>query len=373
MKVVRPMQRSTRVISASAPVVQQTALAQHHGAFCHRLCQKYVPTARRAAGFPMLLWRQPTHNASTPEQHYLNVYPLHITLHMPVLTQSVLSSAMRSERGLLSTASLRSRRPPVALMVLSEMWESAGDGQVRRTLLERLAVSRHPAQSAAGTARHARGVAVSALARQMYVSTRSIPGRPVAGQWRQWQTAMRFFSAMHTSSTRVFLAALVKPGSPSQQRMGQRATASVQWPLTPDQTVFMTRRMPSTGGLPLRHLARYAERPDDLAATLVDITPKTVLRFTVPREDAAALPKALRPMEFAYLTPVAASVTRPHTDTQVIQPHGEAGSVTPQTMGATSVLGVAQPPSLDMNRLTDQVYQALERKIRLERQRRGYR
>jgi hypothetical protein len=88
-------------------------------------------------------------------------------------------------------------------------------------------------------------------------------------------------------------------------------------------------------------------------------------------EGPVIIHKARRPLELSYLPAAVAPPTKPVF--QLGRENAEsAASERPQ-------VGIHHPPkpshagSLDLNLLTDQVYQVLERKIRLEKQRRGYR
>jgi hypothetical protein len=73
-----------------------------------------------------------------------------------------------------------------------------------------------------------------------------------------------------------------------------------------------------------------------------------------------------RPVDLSYVLPAASVVARP-------EQRQEAAGVFAPPVSLQSVPTPSQVPGIDVNRLTEQVYQALERKIRLEKQRRGYR
>jgi len=378
--VVRTMQISKSLLSPYRSVVRHMALAQRHSAFCHRLCQKYRHQARRALGFQTLLWRQPSQRAIAPQQHHLSVYPINIALHMAALEQHVVSRAVVYGPRLIPATTLRSSLHPVALTVMTQRWGVTVDRHPSLMLNERLSVPRSHTQQGAYAFVYERVLAASTLVQQMHAITSSVQGRNVAGQLYQFSTSTNFFNAHSMPYPMVFLKtmpacpAFVKPGAISQQRMRQRETSYSQQLLTYGQAFLMTARIPSMGGLPFRNVQRPSEVSSRVPATITYVTPPTVLRFAAPQEETASTTKALRPMEFAYLAPVATTLARPHTDAQVVQQHnGVAGLVEAQTMRTPAFPGAAQTPSLDMNRLTDQVYQALERKIRLERQRRGYR
>jgi hypothetical protein len=81
--------------------------------------------------------------------------------------------------------------------------------------------------------------------------------------------------------------------------------------------------------------------------------------------------KAGLPLELSYLPPAATTLAKP-----VFQPGQHNGESTFSERPQADIHPVPKTShagSLDLNRLTDQVYQVLERKIRLEKQRRGYR
>jgi hypothetical protein len=85
-----------------------------------------------------------------------------------------------------------------------------------------------------------------------------------------------------------------------------------------------------------------------------------------PEPDARFIPQGRRPVELSYVLPTASTVARP-------EQRQEAPGVFASPVGHQSLPTPSQAPGIDVNRLTEHVYQALERKIRLERQRRGYR
>lgn len=80
--------------------------------------------------------------------------------------------------------------------------------------------------------------------------------------------------------------------------------------------------------------------------------------------------KAQRPAELSYLIPTSA---KSKTTSRPVRQNGESVFFEKPVMDIQSMTANSQAPSIDINRLTDHVYQALERKIRLEKQRRGYR
>jgi hypothetical protein len=88
-------------------------------------------------------------------------------------------------------------------------------------------------------------------------------------------------------------------------------------------------------------------------------------------EDSVIIHKAGRPLELSYLPTAATPLAKPvfHSGRQKSD----------STFSERPQVDIHPPPqpshagSLDLNLLTDQVYQVLERKIRLEKQRRGYR
>lgn len=80
--------------------------------------------------------------------------------------------------------------------------------------------------------------------------------------------------------------------------------------------------------------------------------------------------KVQSPMELSYLMP---SFGKPNTVFRPVRQNEEPVLFEKPIVGVQSPPPTSRTPDIDINRLTDQVYQALERKIRLEKQRRGYR
>jgi hypothetical protein len=88
-------------------------------------------------------------------------------------------------------------------------------------------------------------------------------------------------------------------------------------------------------------------------------------------EQSVIIHKAGLPLELSYLLPAATTLAKP-----VFQPwrqNAESSFPEQPQVDVHPVPKTSHAGSLDLNLLTDQVYQVLERKIRLEKQRRGYR
>lgn len=111
---------------------------------------------------------------------------------------------------------------------------------------------------------------------------------------------------------------------------------------------------------------RYLKSPTVTLANL-----KAVSSLIGYAEESITIPNAQQGTKFYYLLPP--SITRPKMVSQQVGQNEGSAFVEQSIRNIQSLPTTSQTPGIDINRLTDQVYQALERKIRLEKQRRGYR
>jgi hypothetical protein len=132
------------------------------------------------------------------------------------------------------------------------------------------------------------------------------------------------------------------------------------------QSLPMTSQASSRALFRLYNAQRLTAFPALLPGALPWLKPTMRPRLGQPEAEASVVHKAQRPMELSYVQPSASTAARPE------QRHETSGLFAPP-IGYQSMPTPSQGPGIDMNRLTEQVYQALERKIRLEKQRRGYR
>jgi hypothetical protein len=100
------------------------------------------------------------------------------------------------------------------------------------------------------------------------------------------------------------------------------------------------------------------------ASTLTQPTKHTQPAY--PEAETGFIQQGQRPVDLSYVLPAASTVVK-------TEQRQEASSRFAPPIGFPAVPTPSQVPGIDVNRLTEQVYQALERKIRLEKQRRGYR
>jgi hypothetical protein len=132
------------------------------------------------------------------------------------------------------------------------------------------------------------------------------------------------------------------------------------------QSFPMTSQALSQTLLPLYKAPRTTAFPALLPAASILTQPT---RHTQPGQAETAArftQQGRRPVDLSYVLPATSTVARP-------EQRQEAAGVFAPPVSFPSMPMPSQAPGLDVNRLTEQVYQALERKIRLEKQRRGYR
>jgi hypothetical protein len=113
-----------------------------------------------------------------------------------------------------------------------------------------------------------------------------------------------------------------------------------------------------------------AQRSDE-SSGYVPIQKAGGLPAVTEHEESVIIHKAGRPLELSYLPPAATMLAKP-----AFRPGQHSAESTFSERSRVDVHPLpktSQGGGLDLNLLTEQVYQVLERKIRLEKQRRGYR
>jgi hypothetical protein len=110
-----------------------------------------------------------------------------------------------------------------------------------------------------------------------------------------------------------------------------------------------------------------------LEPSITFTAPKMIARLVGHTEGSISIDDAPRPMELPGWQPATLTLARPEAVLQPLRREGRVASVEQPLTGVQSLSTMPRTSSLDISHLTDQVYQALERKIRLEKQRRGYR
>lgn len=119
--------------------------------------------------------------------------------------------------------------------------------------------------------------------------------------------------------------------------------------------------------------SRRSQLPEALPSLTVFGKGETIFRASPRKEDLqnanenSRTKKFRPPTELAYLRPSVPASMAPATVTSSVKQH-QAPSLADLPLPKNSLA-----THIDLNRLTNQVYDALERKIRLEKQRRGYR
>jgi hypothetical protein len=149
---------------------------------------------------------------------------------------------------------------------------------------------------------------------------------------------------------------------PTMHTQPGRPEAAADFP----QSLPVTSRAVSQTLSHLYKAQRLTAFPALLPATSITTRLATRSQPGQPEPDARFLPQGRRPVELSYVLPTASTVARP-------EQRQEASGVFASPVSSQSIPTPSQASGIDVNRLTEQVYQALERKIRLERQRRGYR
>jgi hypothetical protein len=128
----------------------------------------------------------------------------------------------------------------------------------------------------------------------------------------------------------------------------------------------MTSRTFGQTPLQLYKAQRLAAFPALLPAARLLTQPATRTQPGQVETAARFTHQGQRPVELSYVLQAASLTARP-------EQRQETAGVFAPPVSLQSMSTPSQAPGLDVNRLTEQVYQALERKLRLEKQRRGYR
>jgi hypothetical protein len=151
-------------------------------------------------------------------------------------------------------------------------------------------------------------------------------------------------------------------GKPTMHTQPGRPTAHADIP----QSLPMTSQALSQTLLHREKAQHRTAFPALLPAASIVTQPTRRTQPGQSETDAGFTHRGQRPVELSYVLPAASTVARP-------EQRQEAAGVFASPTGYPSMPTASQAPGIDVNRLTEQVYQALERKIRLEKQRRGYR
>ena len=345
------------------------------------LLQKYRWPSPRVGGFPALVFPRPFQPAVLRESNNSFFYAMHITLVTPALqNQLVLRDRVRHQRWLPPQWPLRPVQHVSTAATPGWPMTAAADFRTR-PLPQRESFARQNAP----------------WPWQPPIPAQVLVARSIT--YRQTQTAVNTVKVVHPelwrfpAPTPPWVGRFESPNGPSHVPKMQRHTAfpvllltTGTWPqpvrrtrpvqpeadpsyfvpLTSSQSLPTTSRASSQALLPLDQ----AQRPTTFPALLPAASTLSVARiFPQSGQSEAGTgfpPRAQRPVDLSYVLSAASTVARP-------EQRQEAADWFVPPIGRQSAPTPAQVPGIDVNRLTEQVAQALERKIRLEKQRRGYR
>jgi hypothetical protein len=305
------------------------------------IIQKYRQQRIQTRGFPALLFLRPFRPIIAPDRENLTVFPIQITLIVPVRErQIVLRKTIHRE------AWIYAQMPFCSTDLVSTT-------TIARWSMLTVNSRQHPVMAKQSSICWNKGQRLSLL---------SVHGDPFVASPITYKP-MRIVANTTPVVQPEFLhvPSRIENLEDSNFRINR-----VQRPTLVSYTMPSAITKADMNSQPSRH----NERLDLFEPSVADIQ-------TLPMSSKALVShnpsKAQRPAELFYLMSSETASARPKTISGPVRRNGESVFFKQPVMDVQSLPTNPQAPSIDINRLTDQVYQALERRIRLEKQRRGYR
>jgi hypothetical protein len=375
MRATRGVARYRSHLRRHSPLIR-TALT-----FQQWLLRKYRWRPERVFVSPALVFRRVFHPVTTPSWHHVTSYLLHIALTLQVAQHQ--SGPRTTPQGAVwSHLGLPSR--PMILLAGTPMQQTALAADGRHDGI--MAISgasfwtNQPGPWRPSV--HTDAFSVSSLTyQQMQEGVPPELGR-FAGRMEGLQARLgasdghlRSQPAQHpaelshprASALTVTKAQMLHPSAKPEVRsllLGQ----PTEFPFLP-----IASQAPSITHVLHQRGQRFTELLYLMPSAISFTMPKMIARLVRHAEGSTSIDDAPRPTEFPIWQPAALTLARPEVVPQPLRREGSATSVEQPLTGVQSLTTMSGPPSLDISRLTDQVYHVLERKIRLEKQRRGYR
>lgn len=314
------------------------------------ITRKYGKPSHCVSGFPILYFLRLFRPVIITDQKNLIVYPIQITLPSFVMIQHETLTQVNVKR---SSISLNSRQNSSLLTVHSDVFGTSVITYQQMRTMNAIKSIQTQIQRFASKVKHVEG----------HIDN-------VDGNVRihKTQQSMGVFHPMP-------LTTIVAEPKKIPRLMEQQNEESVFWgqAVGDVQSLTMASQMPGTGNF-RTHKAQRVGMLSDLMPQVITFTKLKMIPGPVGHsETSIALPKAQRSMEFSYLMPSVTTSAEPKSISRIAGQNKESVFVEQPGRDIQSLSATSQMPGIDMNRLTDQVYQTLERKIRLEKQRRGYR
>jgi hypothetical protein len=345
------------------------------------LLQKYRWPSHRVFGFPALVFPRPFRPAVLREPKNSIFYVMHITLVTPALqSQLVLRDRLRHQTWLSPQRPWRHMQR--ISMATTPWWPmTAADDFRTRPLAQRESGAwlNAPRPWRLPIPEHALMVrSITYQQTQTAVNTVRVVQPEL---WRFLDTTQHWIERFERSTGHTHIPKMQRPTAfpdllPTTGTLPK--PAKLTRPVQPEvdtsyfaspisiQSLSTTSRASSQALFRLYKAQRPTTFPALLPAASTLSTAPVFPQLGQSEAGTGFTPQAQRPVALSYVLPAVSTVARPE------QRQEAAGLFTPPT-GWQSVPPPSQVPGIDVNRLTEQVVQALERKIRLEKQRRGYR
>jgi len=315
------------------------------GGFHQWIVQRYIRPGKRAHGFPALFFRRPFLPAITTELKNFISCPIQLSLMASVLQNSNVFKETRRRERVAHTSLWRYHTNNVLMNIL---WR--------------------PALPMAGFSTQARANLSPAPVRHVPLSSQRLV-------LRDWGLARSTFAQAQTLTP---VMPIAQPGfSPSPQSWPERRRQSDGHFTSPlrlvSNLIELRKEFHHTNGHALfQPEPRLLAIPSTRTFTKLETIIKPAQQPKPAQQQEEKVAQAVgnlgrrdmkRSVEFSYLTAPPAPQIKSATSLPTMR----------TTESSTLPANARMPNVVDIGRLTDQVYDALERKIRLEKQRRGYR
>jgi hypothetical protein len=352
-----------------------------HTGFYRWLLRRYRWSSNRVLGFPVLVFLRPFRPAVPREPKNSIMYMLHLTLVTPALqSQLVLRDRLRHQTWL---SPQRPWRPTQRISTATTPWwpMTAADDFRTRPLAQRESGAwlNAPRPWRLPLPEHALMVrSITYQQTQTAVNTVRVVQPEL---WRFLGTTQNWIERFERSTGHTHIPKMQRPTAfpallPTTGTLPK--PARLTRPVQPEvdtsyfaspisiQSLPTTSRVSSQARFHLYKAQRSTTFPALLPAASTLSTAPIFPQSGQSEAGTGFTPQAQRPVDLSYVLPAVSTVARP-------EQRQEAADLFAPPIGWQSVPTPSQVPGIDVNRLTEQVVQALERKIRLEKQRRGYR
>lgn len=300
------------------------------------IIQKYRLQPIRVLGFPALLLLRSFRPVTIPDQKNLVIFPIQITLITPVLkSQIVLREAIHRDTLTHTQTSFFSTN---LISTIATTRSSALTGGSRQNLIV-----------AKLSPIYRNNESPLSVHDDLFVPS-SINSKQTLAVAKTITVVQTQFGRCPSKLENV------------EKRYNKSTPRTVSQPASQNEEVISTQE------------AQRSRQFSDLMFSLITFSKlKAVSRLVRQNEQSVFIHKSQRPTELSYLMPPPMTSAKTKAISQPVRQNEESVSFEQPMTGVQSPPPTSLAPSIDIDRLTNQVYQTLERKIRLEKQRGGYR